>query len=89
VVPILALAGAVFAFAIFATMLTRWSPKGPQPAAYGHIQTLADLIDDWYVGEGVKMWWGDKGFWKGSVRHAGLSDRRGALGDIQMISFYT
>ncbi|KIJ38038.1 hypothetical protein M422DRAFT_259436 [Sphaerobolus stellatus SS14] len=30
----------------------------PQPAAYRHIQTLADLIDDW--APDMAMWWGHK-----------------------------
>ncbi|KAJ8581878.1 hypothetical protein M405DRAFT_923313, partial [Rhizopogon salebrosus TDB-379] len=29
---------------------------GPQPAAYGHLQTLANLVDEW----SPVMWWGHK-----------------------------
>jgi hypothetical protein len=33
-------------FAIFITLVSTKPPKGPQPATYGHIQTLVNLIDD-------------------------------------------
>jgi len=50
--------GATF-LAIFTTACAFWSPKGPQPAAFGHLQTLADLVDVWpQVGE--SMFWGQK-----------------------------
>jgi hypothetical protein len=48
-------------------------PKGNQPATYGHLQTLVDLVDDWHL----MMFWGDKGLSGVSqteeVRHAGTS----------------
>jgi hypothetical protein len=45
--------------AIFTTICTFWRPKGPQPAAFGHLQTLADLVDVWpKVGE--RIFWGQK-----------------------------
>ena len=48
-------------------------PKGNQPATYGHLQTLVDLVDDWHL----MMFWGDKGLSGMSqteeVRHAGTS----------------
>src|SRR6267154_4264665 len=43
---------ALFAFACFFTCRTH----GPQPAACGHIQTLANLVDEWLP----VMWWGRK-----------------------------
>lgn len=48
-------------------------PKGNQPATYGHLQTLVDLVDEWHL----MMFWGDKGL-SGmpeteEVRHAGTS----------------
>ncbi len=45
--------------ASFVTACTFWCPKGPQPATYGHLQTLVDLIDEWPEG-GEKMFWGRK-----------------------------
>ncbi|KAG1803403.1 uncharacterized protein BJ212DRAFT_957103 [Suillus subaureus] len=47
---------ALFIFACFFTFVAlRW-PRGPQPAAYGHLQTLANLVDEW----SPLMWWGHK-----------------------------
>lgn len=51
----------MFAFATLSaciTFLATRQPKGPQPATYGHIQTLANLIDKWPVT--TTMWWGEK-----------------------------
>lgn len=50
--------GAIF-LAVFVTTCVSWKLKGPQPAAFGHLQTLADLVDVWpNVGE--SMFWGQK-----------------------------
>ncbi|KAG8218323.1 hypothetical protein J3R82DRAFT_3937 [Butyriboletus roseoflavus] len=38
------------------TVIVLCRPGGPQPAAYGHVQTLANLIDEW----STTMWWGHK-----------------------------
>lgn len=54
-------------FATIATILANRRPHGPQPVAYGHIQTLADLIDVWTP----KMWWGHKDSLK-PICHAGM-----------------
>ncbi|KIJ70408.1 hypothetical protein HYDPIDRAFT_23519 [Hydnomerulius pinastri MD-312] len=66
---ILNFAGALFIFSLSFTIIAFCRPKGPQPAAYGHVQTLANLIDEW----SPTMWWGQKsgGF---PFRHAGTSD---------------
>ena len=42
--------------ALLATYMSIRRPAGPQPAAYGHLQTLSDLIDDWHH----CMYWGHK-----------------------------
>jgi len=48
--------GAVL-LASFASVCAFWQPKGPQPATFGHLQTLVDLIDEWpEVGETI--FWG-------------------------------
>lgn len=73
--------------AIFATYLAFRKPNGCIPAAWGHFQTLADLIDDWNVDPGGRMWWGDKGETNG-VRHAGTGMRKAELGDIVMGAVY-
>lgn len=45
--------------------------KGPLPAAYGHLQTMADIVDEW----APRMFWGDKGEIEGldMVKHAGTA----------------
>ncbi|KAG1822942.1 uncharacterized protein BJ212DRAFT_1264057 [Suillus subaureus] len=47
---------ALFVFACFFTLVSLRQPHGPQPAAYGHLQTLANLVDEW----SPVMWWGHK-----------------------------
>ncbi|MCJ1381833.1 hypothetical protein MMC17_004944 [Xylographa soralifera] len=59
----------IFLFAILATYMSMRRPKGPQPAAYGHLQTLADLIDEW----SLTLYWGHKT--TGDVCHAGTSPK--------------
>ena len=45
-------------------------PKGPQPATFGHIQTLINLIDVW----SEHMYWGHKGKGTAGICHAGTAD---------------
>lgn len=85
---------AVF-MAVFATFLASRKPKGPQPATWGHLQTLADLIDNWKTDKNGKFWWGDTtsllasaSEMDTSVRHAGMSEKREKLGEIYMDSPY-
>ncbi|KAG1858261.1 hypothetical protein C8R48DRAFT_267340 [Suillus tomentosus] len=47
---------ALFIFTSFFTFVALRRPCGPQPAAYGHLQTLANLVDEW----SPVMWWGHK-----------------------------
>lgn len=50
-------------FALLATCMTYLAvrrPKGVQPAAYGHIQTLSNLVDEWPEKPDMKLWWGYK-----------------------------
>jgi len=74
--------------ALFITYLTFRRPQGPQPATWGHIQTLADLIDDWSYDKNECLWWGDKGVDDARIRHAGTSSDKQALGQIQMDCLY-
>ncbi len=37
----------LFLLSLLATYLALWRPKGPQPATFGHLPTLVDLIDVW------------------------------------------
>lgn len=72
---------ALFVFACFFTLFALYRPRGPQPAAYGHIQTLANLVDEW----SPVMWWGHK---QNQVPycHAGTSDH--PLPDVKMDCVY-
>jgi hypothetical protein len=73
--------------AVFISYLAFKRPSGPQPATWGHLQTLADLVDNWETDEFDRFWWGDKGETNG-VRHAGMSCRRTDLQDIRMNAVY-
>ncbi|KAG1829181.1 hypothetical protein EV424DRAFT_465238 [Suillus variegatus] len=64
-------------FACFFTLIALRRPRGPQPAAYGHLQTLANLIDSPLS---HVMWWGHKA--DGPVCHAGTSDHE--LQEVKM-----
>jgi hypothetical protein len=70
--------------AVFATYLALNRPRGCQPAALGHLQTLIDLVDDWKTDEDGRMWWGDKTRPEDSsrVRHAGTACDKAVLGPI-------
>jgi hypothetical protein len=50
------LTASILVVALLATYMSIRRPAGPQPAAYGHLQTLSDLIDDWHH----CMHWGHK-----------------------------
>ncbi|KZP21082.1 hypothetical protein FIBSPDRAFT_826226 [Athelia psychrophila] len=63
------LAVALIIVATFMTFLAFYRPRGLQPATFGHIQTLADVIDVWEP----RIWWGYK-VTNGSTGHAGTSD---------------
>ncbi|KAG1879113.1 hypothetical protein F4604DRAFT_1902949 [Suillus subluteus] len=72
---------ALFIFACFFTFVALRRPRGPQPAAYGHVQTLANLVDEW----SPVMWWGHK---EDGIPycHAGTSDH--PLPDVKMDCVY-
>jgi hypothetical protein len=78
------------AFASVVTFIAFMKPKSPQPATYGHIQTIADVIDDWSLDGDKRFWWGDKGSSSSreGVRHAGMSPNKQHLGLIQMDKLY-
>lgn len=56
--------------ALFATYVSLRGPRGPLPATFGHLQTMADLIDDW----DDRMFWGHKE--NGYPNYAGTSAKR-------------
>jgi hypothetical protein len=65
---------------IFVTFLALRRPKGPLPATFGHLQTMANIVDEW---DDV-LFWGHKG--KGEVNHAGTSGR--PLPDVHTNELY-
>ncbi|KAG2075501.1 hypothetical protein BDR04DRAFT_1228786 [Suillus decipiens] len=73
---------ALLIFACFFTFVSLRRPRGPQPAAYGHVQTLANLVDEW----SPVMWWGHK---EDGIPycHAGTSDY--PLPDVKMDRVYS
>ena len=58
VFPLLTVAVMLFGVACLGEYLVRWSPRGSQPATYGDIRALGELVDDWTHDP---MFWGDKG----------------------------
>jgi len=67
--------GFALALALFGTYLAFRRPTGPLPASYGHIQTIADIIDEW--SDTGSMFWGHKadGQGVGEPSYAGTSTR--------------
>ncbi|KAI9668939.1 MAG: hypothetical protein M1829_005251 [Trizodia sp. TS-e1964] len=59
-------------------------PYGPQPATYGHLQTIINLVDQWPA-QGQRLYWGHSGFEHG-IAHAGTSGN--PLGEIIMDDVY-
>ncbi|KAG2148037.1 hypothetical protein DEU56DRAFT_106450 [Suillus clintonianus] len=68
---------ALFILACCFTFVALRRPRGPQPATYGHLQTLANVVDEW----SPVMWWGHKGDGP-QCCHAGTSDH--PLPDVRM-----
>ncbi|KAG8851040.1 hypothetical protein FRB96_009522 [Tulasnella sp. 330] len=81
------LAAGMALVAVFITTIARRHPSGPQPAAYGHFQTLADLVDEW----SMTMHWGhkkdDRGVEPWPVCHAGTREK-GRLPLVKMNCLY-
>lgn len=46
--------------ASFGTFLAPSKRSGHQPATIGHLQTIADLVDDWTPSENRCIYWRDK-----------------------------
>ncbi|KAG8859059.1 hypothetical protein FRB96_004629 [Tulasnella sp. 330] len=65
----LALGPGIIVVAVFVTYIANLKPPGPQPAAYGNVQVLADLVDEWWE----TMYWGHKGTKLWGASHAGTS----------------
>ncbi|KAG1809319.1 uncharacterized protein BJ212DRAFT_1466717 [Suillus subaureus] len=37
----------LYVFSCVFSLVALYQPRGPQPAAYGHSQILANLVDEW------------------------------------------
>lgn len=86
--PLFVLSGLALILVGLGEYLLRRQVKGPQPACYGNLQTLVDLIDDW--GDGVEghLFWGSKGNVSSENAHAGTSSREQEVGDILIGELY-
>ena len=63
-VPLFVLSVVVAVLLGFVLLLVYSKPKGRQPAVYGHLQTMVDLVDDWGTEKNEKLFWNTK---KGKV----------------------
>lgn len=73
--------------AMIVTYMALRRPSGPQPAAFGHLQTLANLVDEWP--ESGRLHWGHKSDADADAEipaHAGTSEER--LPRVDMDSLY-
>jgi len=57
-IPMLALVGLLFILALSAELLARYQPNGPQPATYGDLRLLMELLDEKHHDV---IYWGNKG----------------------------
>lgn len=86
-VPVLILAVVLLLLLTLTLYLVCRRPKGPQPSTFGHVQTLAEVIDDW--GDGAELFWGDKGLTEGGVyRRAGTAGTASGVGPIYFETEY-
>lgn len=75
----------------FSTYLAMRPHRGYQPAALGHIQTLADLVDDWKTDRHGRLWRGNKLTQSGDEaisRHAETSCWTEKLDTVQKEDLY-
>ncbi|KZP23086.1 hypothetical protein FIBSPDRAFT_1016078 [Athelia psychrophila] len=84
------LSAVLVVFATITTLMANYKPRGPQPAAYGHFQTLADLIDEWPPEKAIPgykldpvLYWGHKRD-KDGVCHAGTSSDKSLIHPVDM-----
>lgn len=73
--PLFVLTAIAVLLASFATYLALRRPKGPQPSAYGNLDQLINMIDDWGAGAKSRIYWGDKSWQDGIIgsRRVGTS----------------
>ena len=73
---------AVLLLTIFGTYLCLDRPKGPQPATFGHVQTLVNLIDEW----DEPIFWGHRGMNADWTSRAGTA--RSAMEPVRLLEYY-
>ncbi|KAH7067691.1 hypothetical protein BKA63DRAFT_522641 [Paraphoma chrysanthemicola] len=72
-IPLAVLTGVMIFLTLLGEYLARKTQKGPQPVAYGHLQTIVDLIDDWGEGSKKPLYWGVKYSVVGAMPRVGTS----------------
>lgn len=82
-VPLFVLAGVMTILGMMLGFLVYYKPKGPQPAAFGHFQTLVDLVDDWGQGKDDRLFWGVTG-----DCHAGTARQQFDVGEVDWNTCY-
>ncbi|KAH7079832.1 hypothetical protein BKA63DRAFT_229238 [Paraphoma chrysanthemicola] len=88
-VPLSVLAGVTFMLVVLGEFLVNTRQHGPQPAAYGHLQTLADLIDDWGAGSKGQLFWGVKSPVAGGLAKVGTSSRSNLVSAAEIGRIYS
>ncbi|KAJ9603050.1 hypothetical protein H2200_012345 [Cladophialophora chaetospira] len=87
-VPLFVLAGVLVLILAHLSFLALRSPKGPQPATFGHIQTLVNLIDDWGSDIKSRLYWGEKVRHEYGVHVVGTSANRMRVKALDMTQDY-
>lgn len=87
-IPLYVSAGCGVLLAACGTWIICHHPKGTQPSTWGHLQMIADLVDDWGAEDDFIHVSGDKGFNDNGTRHPGTSSSRGNVGSIEQNMIY-
>lgn len=88
--PLFLLVGITFGLVVFCEYMVRREMEGPQPAVFGHLQTLVDLVDDWQADENGRLFWGcTKASDVDSPGHVGTSSDRTKIEPVEVGSVYT
>lgn len=72
-IPLAVLTGVMIFLTFLGEHMARKRQNGPQPVAYGHLQTIVDLIDDWGEGSKKPLYWGVKHSVAGAMPRVGTS----------------
>ncbi|KAI9779640.1 MAG: hypothetical protein M1839_007305, partial [Geoglossum umbratile] len=87
-IPLFTVAGIMLTLLSFGEYLARSKYPGPQPAAFGHLQTLVDLIDDWGSGKDGKLFWGSHLESLNGIGIFGTSSTRSAVQPVHIGQLY-